>query len=110
MVADDKQTGQLAAYIPHENINWEGLEHCTIYQGVGSGGAKHRFCNTCGVYAGTDTKDLVIPEEQLQYIPPHVLENLKKCPTNLRMIDEEALNEKGLKIQQETNKGGYSVE
>lgn len=57
-----------------------------------------------------DTKNVVIPEEQLQYIPPDVVENLKKCPTNLRMIDAKVLNEKGLNIKQWRNKGGYSVE
>lgn len=56
-----------------------------------------------------DTKDQVIPEEQLKYIPPDVLENIKKCPVNIRTLIDE-LDEKKLRIKQETNKGGYSVE
>lgn len=42
-------------------------------------------------------------------MPPDVLENLKKSPVNLRLLDAE-LDEKKLKIKEEKNSGNYSVE
>lgn len=42
-------------------------------------------------------------------MPPDVLENLKKFPVNLRLLNEE-LDEKNLKIKEEKNSGNYSVE
>lgn len=101
--------GQLTAYIPHPQISFSGLENTTLYTGVGYGQGKHLFCSTCGCYVGVDTKGLVIPEEQAKYIHPDVLENLKKCPVNLRLMNEE-LDEKKLKVKEEKNAGNYSVE
>ena len=105
----DIRVGQLTAYIPHSHISFSGLANTTVYTGVGYGQGKHLFCSTCGCYIGVDTKGLVIPEEQAKYMPPDVLENLKKFPVNLRLLDAE-LDEKKLKIKEEKNSGNYSVE
>lgn len=42
-------------------------------------------------------------------MPPEVLQNLKKFPVNLALLNEE-LDQKKLKIKEEKNSGNYSVE
>jgi len=100
-----------AAYLfhssPHELINIEGLENTTVYRGVGSKMASHRFCGNCGVPVCITT-DVELPKELLDSFDEELRDRIKKLAINLRLI--EGLEMEKFNITKETEgQEGYSV-